>query len=432
MKEDKKISLSTQINLIFTVMTFLTSVLFIVVFKQTINNFTNVQADRHFVNYNDSLLDVINEEEKYPKTDYYGYVYVLVDNDYEIKEIVSSNYQGYINDAIVINILNKYKIGNVEEENKLVKEYRDNIKYILNERGNRIIITFSNGSYALTLREPISNIITIGFISIIILGNAIILLWSSVTVERIKKLEEEVAELGLSNYDKKVTIEGNDEITDLAEAIDSMRKEIYQNEKVKQEMLQNISHDIKTPIAVIRSYAEAIKDGISDISEVDIIIKQSEVLSKKVIQLLEWNKLEYLNTERTYYPVALKKIILDVANNYKYRSNINFILDLDNSKFNGIEENFYSVINNIIENALRYAKTVIKVTLENEKLTIYNDGEHISDEFINSTFKPYEKGHKGQFGLGMTIVQRTINNFGLRLIVENNETGVSFIIEPRE
>ena len=85
---------------------------------------------------------------------------------------------------------------------------------------------------------------------------------------------------------------------------------------------------------------------------------------------------------------------------------------------------------NIVENAIRYAKTIIKIKLHNKKLTFFNDGEPISEKFIQSRFKPYEKGDRGQFGLGMSIVQKTAQHFNLNLIVENVENGVEFTIEP--
>ncbi len=72
--------------------------------------------------------------------------------------------------------------------------------------------------------------------------------------------------------------------------------------------------------------------------------------------------------------------------------------------FQGYRENLYTVIDNILDNAKRYAKTKIKIILRKDRLRIYNDGEAIDEQFLNSIFKPYEKGSKGEFGLGMSIV----------------------------
>ena len=77
----------------------------------------------------------------------------------------------------------------------------------------------------------------------------------------------------------------------------------------------------------------------------------------------------------------------------------------------------------------RYAKSKIKIVLRQDRLRIYNDGNHIDEQFLNSGFKPYEKGSKGEFGLGMSIVKKTVNFFGYNLEVVNEEVGVSFIIK---
>jgi two-component system sensor histidine kinase CssS len=95
-----------------------------------------------------------------------------------------------------------------------------------------------------------------------------------------------------------------------------------------------------------------------------------------------------------------------------------------------VKENLYTAFNNIVDNALRYAKSKIVISLKNRKLTFFNDGEPISQKFIDELFKPYEKGQKGQFGLGMSIVQKTCAHFNLLLKVENVKQGVMFTIEP--
>ena len=195
-------------------------------------------------------------------------------------------------------------------------------------------------------------------------------------------------------------------------------------------MLQNISHDFKTPIAVIQSYAEAIYDGVSDPNEAVVIAKQAELLNGKVKQLLELNKLEYLKDQNEFEDVSIKEIIQNIVDNHKYRTELFWDISLDDSTYYGVKENFYSAFNNIVDNAIRYAKTKIEIKLKNKKLTLYNDGESISEKFIDELFRPYEKGKKGEFGLGMSIAQKTCSHFNLILKVDNINDGVMFTIEP--
>lgn|SRR5690554_305136 len=418
MKKKRRISLSTQINLIFTIITLITSVLFILIFKQTIRSFSLSRAEDNFKIYHNYLAQSFSETDETQYSQYYSYaIYEKSSNT-----IIRKNYLPYADDDLIVLFLANYiQTGNLEF---------NKFRFLVTETDNYYIITVGDGSYGKMLEEPVGGIILTGFISIIILGNAIILLWSSITVERIKGLQLEVSKLVQTSYHSPIEIQGNDEITELATTIDEMREEILRNDEVKQEMLQNLSHDIKTPIAVIKSYSEAIRDGITDPDDINIILRQTDLLSDKVKKLLEWNRLEYIDEKGTFYPVDINKIVNTVANNFKYKADATFELNLDNSYLVGLEEHYYTLVSNIVENAIRYAKTVIRITLKDQKLTIYNDGEHINEKFLNQEFKPYETGYKGQFGLGLTIVQKIIANFNLKLTIKNCNPGVAFIIEP--
>lgn len=257
----------------------------------------------------------------------------------------------------------------------------------------------------------------------------IMMSWSRNHVKRIQKLERHIVELPLTNYSEEYLDEGEDELGELSCSIEKMRKQIQTNDQTKQEMLQNISHDIKTPIGVIKSYAEAMQDKHCLDTGPDIIIKQSDILYNKTKQLITYNKLSYLTKDKEFEDVNMKRLIESVVNNFKVRKpEIIFNLDLDTTYFKGYSDNYLVVIENIVENALRYAKTKIDIKLKNGIITIYNDGEHIDQKFIDEGFKAYEKGSKGMFGLGMSIVVKTLDFFNYQLIVKNEEIGVTFKI----
>ena len=132
---------------------------------------------------------------------------------------------------------------------------------------------------------------------------------------------------------------------------------------------------------------------------------------------------------KEFEDVDMNSVINDVITGYKFQTNLEIELDLkEDIYFKGYRENFTTVVDNIIDNARRYAKTKIKIVLRKDRLRIYNDGEHIDEQFLNGVFKPYEKGSKGEFGLGMSIVKKTVEFFGMKLIVKNEQIGVSFII----
>ena len=268
------------------------------------------------------------------------------------------------------------------------------------------------------------------FLAILFVAVMCIYYWSTRVTRRLKNIQNHILDLPKNKYEKEYVDDGEDEIGDLSRSVDEMRKEIGHNEKTKQEMLQNLSHDFKTPIAVIKSYAEALEDGMAGDEAIGIIIEQADLLKKKVNRLLQYNSLEYLTKDKPFEEINMTELVNRVVTNYKFQTSISFNLDLeDDIIFMGYEENWSTVVENIIDNATRYAKCEIKITLRNNCLRIYNDGEAIDEQFLNSVFRPYEKGSKGQFGLGMSIVKKTIDFFGMNLSVRNEEGGgVSFII----
>ena len=243
-------------------------------------------------------------------------------------------------------------------------------------------------------------------------------------IERIKK--DEPAEL---NIDRR------DEIGEVATALVDMEDELQKQTRVKEEMIQNISHDLKTPIATIKSYAESIKDGVYPYEtlekSVDVIIEHADRLEKKVHSLIVLNKMGYLLDEcpegdALDMNAVIEKAILSLK---VIRPEIHFIRTLDEGvKFHGEEDPWRIVVENLVDNALRYAKTYIQITLHEGELCVINDGKPISEDRLEKLFKPYEKGTDGKFGLGLSIVYRVATTYGYKVDAENLKDGVCFRI----
>ena len=428
----KHFKLATQINMIFTAVALLTSLVFLFALNRVFSDFREQQNLVQLQIYFDDVM----QRGYLAESDYNGFVV------YEGGIALYYSNFGSIDNLIDSETLYDYYLANWKpsdfeiqgnmfiQETFKVQVGKELYTFIVDTNRSRVVIGFTGHEYLEVATNEFTTLLQISFIALILLGNVIILTWSRLTVDRVRKLQTDVGNLVAYNYSVPIEITGRDEITGLALEIEKMRREIESSEKTKKEMLQNVSHDFKTPIAVIKSYAEAIADGVSDPKEAEVIIKQIDILNQKVRQLLEFNKLEYLKDVSEFEMISIKDVLLNIVNAQKYRSHIKFETDLDDSKYFGIYENFNIIFSNIVDNALRYAKSTIRITLKNRKLTFYNDGEPISENFVEHMFKPYEKGHKGQFGLGMSIVQKTCEHFNLSLSVKNVSDGVEFTIEP--
>ena len=77
---------------------------------------------------------------------------------------------------------------------------------------------------------------------------------------------------------------------------------------------------------------------------------------------------------------------------------------------------------------MRYADKTIKITAKNNRLTLYNDGPNIDPALLEGIFTPFRKGIKGEFGLGLSIVKKTLNILGYDITIKNEKKGVSFHI----
>ena len=295
-----------------------------------------------------------------------------------------------------------------------------------------VFVAFTNSAYAKTLRRNWMLDISYIFIIVLFVAAFIIFIWSRYYTTRLFRLNTHIHNLSNTNYEISYIDDGRDELAVLSKSVDDMRLTIAHNEAEKKEMLQNVSHDFKTPISVIVGYAEAIKDGVEGVEKADIIIEQADILKNKVYKLLQYNKLEYLSKDKEFEPVLMKSVIEHVLHNYKNLDGIVVKSSLDDTIFLGYEENLYTVVDNIMENAKRYAKSLIRVELKKGVLSFYNDGEPIDEKFLNSAFKAYEMGSKGQFGLGMSIVKKTLDFFQYDLTVSNENPGVMFTIKKKD
>ncbi|NLB85033.1 MAG: HAMP domain-containing histidine kinase [Acholeplasmataceae bacterium] len=432
----KRWRLTTQLNIVFTSVIIIVGALFLLIFEVSQ---TKIYEAPNVMQLEVYLKEVVNHkinDEIIPSSNPYNGYFIM-----EYNEIIIE----YMNDPAITypSVISNYGYK-VWDNPELIETtfdittFQDKDIYVKGQfigrdpndsKSGELILVFTDRRYEETLKTNFFITLQITFFTLMIFGNLIILLWSRMLVGRIEILQYTVLNLSKSDYKKEINIDGSDEIAKLGIAVERMRQEIVDSERMKQEMLQNISHDFKTPITVIQTYAEAIEDGITDVKDINIIIEQAKVLNHRVVQLLEYSKLEYLKDSNKFTTINVKNVCDRIVNNYKYKFS-NITAELDSSTYFGIEDNLEVAIANIVDNSIRYAKSEIKIKLADKKLTIFNDGEPIEDKILENLFTPYQKGNKGQFGLGLSISKTTLNHFELNLRVENIPEGVIFTIEP--
>jgi len=253
-------------------------------------------------------------------------------------------------------------------------------------------------------------------------------------------LEKKVNKLAKYEWSEPIDVDREDEIGKLGKSIEKLRNELINQKEMQQSFLQNISHELKTPVMVIRSYAQAISDGIYPKGNLDCSIKvideEAERLEKRIKNLLYITKLDNLNLQHVskqnfYLDDLIKNVVERLAWN---RIDIDWQLELSHISIDGDMEQWRVVIENLLDNQMRYAKNTILIALtQTDKnsilLRFFNDGPSIETEVLKTLFTRYNKGEKGQFGLGLAIVQKILELHNAKVWANNEKEGVSFYIE---
>ena len=342
---------------------------------------------------------------------------------------ISSNFTHYFNKSNVELILNlatnSYGKFNIDGKTYY---YRTNI----DDSGK--VITLTNDSYIQSQKKMLSLII-LPVVSITIFIVALILIvWSNHLANKITKVKEKVDNLDNKKYDHSYTFKNNDEVNSLIKSVEVMRNEINSKEEYKTNMYQSLSHELKTPIAVISSYIEASNDGvISKDDALNTIDEEIKTLSKDVSKILDLNKINYLKENNTIEneTVDITELLKKLTEKYKIqRQDVTFNLDIKKENVvKGTLDVWKVIIDNLYGNFIRYAKKEIKVTIKKNEILFYNDGEHIDEEFMKEMFTEFKKGIKGKYGLGLSIVKQSVELCGYKITVNNEKEGVLFKIK---
>ena len=369
----------------------------------------------------------------------------FIDND--INKNILSNDIVYIykkEDGLILTSSNFDQIIDLNYNDVLDKidseygKFRYNSKtyyYYTMKTTNDYRISLCTNNYILEIRKDILfTIYPILFITLLSIS-ALLVLWASNLAIKIEHLKNKIDNLDNDDYIDNYSYDVDDELKVLSEAIDDMKVHLKKEEEYKNQMYQNISHDFKTPLTVIKSYIEAVDDGVETSQNCFKIIKeQINKLEIKVHSLLYLNKLNYLKDYDNYKnsQVDLSQILNSCVEKFKIQRNdikFNIIISDKNTLYKGTYDMWETIIDNILNNFIRYANKEIKITIKNGKIVFYNDGPNIDESVLDNIFTPYTKGMKGQFGLGLSIIRKTVGLLGYEIIVKNERKGVSFIIK---
>ncbi len=363
------------------------------------------------------------------------------------------------------------KIAEVEDE-------LQGVNYILLnatlDNGYQLYIRIQTESIRESVQVSNNLLILIGMVSVAIAGILASYISKKFT-EPILELNEIAKSMAKLDFRKKYQIKDtNDEINDLGKSINSMsqklettiqqlrnnnielEKDIEEKSKIdemRKQFISDVSHELKTPIALIQGYAEGLLENVNEDEEsrnfyAQVILDESNKMDKLVKQLLELMKLEYgkreLNNE-TFDIIELIKEVIRKCNVMLKEKNIEIELEPLEPVY-VVADDFYieQVVTNYITNAIKHAeekqgKKLIRIQVETKqdkvRVTVFNTGEKIAEEDLERIWKRFYKvdtsrnRDDGGTGIGLALVKAIMNNYGNDFGVRNHEEGVEFYFE---
>lgn len=318
--------------------------------------------------------------------------------------------------------------GKVKIHGKQYYFYRDWI-----EKNEEAMVFFASPlSYTVVTKEMLLFLgaaIMIAFITSRLIANSI--------AKQLKGLDQFAEEIAKRNWDAPVPKTEQDEIGLLAHSLEKMRDALQVAEERDRQFLQSTSHDLKTPVMVIKGYAQAIIDEVDVAQEkpkANIILLEAEKLEKRIVQLLRLNTLDQaLGYCEEWETVRLDRLIRSVAERFKVVSpTLNWELVLEEKEIKGNKESLLVAFENLLDNQCRFARQNVRIEMLSDHIRIINDGEPFKIKDTQSLFVPLVTDNNGKFGLGLAIVYKVFKGHDWEIEAYNLENGVCFDITMKK
>lgn len=389
---------------------------------------------------------------------------------------------GQMNAMTNILTLNSGEILEQEDEYTIrkIKDVKNDITYVL------LSASLDNG-YLLYTRIPITAIqesVKISNNFLYLIAGFTILIAAIIVSVVSRKFTDPILELNgiakkMSNLDfshKYRITDADDEINNLGKSINTMsdklektikqlrntnielEKDIEEKSKIdemRKSFISDVSHELKTPIALIQGYSEGLLENVNTDEEnrrfyAEVILDETNKMDRLVKQLLELMKLEYGKREfndTVFNIVELEQEIIKKSKVMLEEKKVQMIFD-NSKEINVVADDFYieQVITNYFTNAIknvqeRNSKNIIKI--ENEvdveknkvRVKVFNTGDNIKDEDMTRIWNRFYKvdtsrnREQGGTGIGLAFVKAIMNNYGNNYGIVNKEDGVEFYFE---
>lgn len=406
---------------------------------------------------------------------------ILIKTDTNL--IIFTSDREFLSSTYILKDINEIKSKSIEEN-----ETKINVK-VTTDEVNNISYMFLTGildnGYVLYIRMPISPIeesvkisntvlLMIGGITLVVAG-IIASFISRKFTNPILQLNDIANKMSKLDFSKKYRItDTEDEINELGRSINTMSdkleatiKELQKNnielekdieekskiDEMRKQFISDVSHELKTPIALIQGYAEGLIENVNSDEEsrkfyAEVILDETNKMDKLVKQLLELMKLEYGKREFDNEKFNINELINEVLRKCSVMINEkNIKVYFENKEpIYVYADEFYmdQIITNYLTNAIKHAEEVekeTKIEIKVEKVSnkirvsVFNTGENIPEEDLQRIWGRFYKldssrnRQDGGSGIGLALVKAIMNNYQNEYGVKNKKNGVEFYFD---
>lgn len=262
-------------------------------------------------------------------------------------------------------------------------------------------------------------------------------------LKRIKKIDNATLKIQKGDYDFSLDVLGNDEISNLAKNFNLMLDELRSNEYLNKEFVRNFSHEFKTPLSVVRGYAELVQaDDLTKEEQVEylsIIISESERLSHLTNNMLQISLIDskaIIQKEDEYSFAEQIRNVIQMTQLKWEEKQLTFNLDLEEIKVKNNKELTYQILLNLLSNAVKYSdlKEEIKISLTNQEdsftFSITNKGQAIPKEDFDKIFNLFYIANKARSdestGVGLTLTKKIVEKLKGDITFDSNNGITTF------
>ena len=211
---------------------------------------------------------------------------------------------------------------------------------------------------------------------------------------------------------------------------------LEKNERMQKKFFENTSHELKTPLAAIKGYAEGIQKGVIDDTQKTglIISKQTDKMTKLVEDILSVARLESGAIKLDKEVVDTSEFIQDCLMPYEgevRERNLEIELDLDEADIKVDYAQFERAFANIINESLEKAKSRVLISNNENKIDIWTDCSDFSDEDIKHMFDRFYVKSDGKTGVELALARDIIAFHGYKIDAKRVDDGIDFVIDVR-